>query len=300
MKKQNLKRIITIGLIATSLITVAPIQANAEWKRSSSLDPSGNVQYNGWYYTNSDGSHKTGWLFDNGNWYYLNPSRDGYMENWTIKTIDGIQYGFDRDGKMINGKVNWNSNKTEATINGVQYDNIKSLRDLDILSGGVVSLYDLNKTKIPYNYYEFHVKGTADNYKTGGKFKYFLVDPNTNEILLGKVINPVDGKTYLTDYEGILQLGFQLNNSNRMWEYYNRETGALETGVQNINGKTYDLNDPHLNDFNYEARSEFISSNDESTLSYTKDYLIENSAKQGLLNAGVDEEKYMQIMTSTN
>ena len=53
MKKENLKKIITMGLIATSLIAVAPMQANAEWKQGSSIDPSGNVQHNGWYYTNS-------------------------------------------------------------------------------------------------------------------------------------------------------------------------------------------------------------------------------------------------------
>ena len=294
MKKQNLRKIITMGLIATSLIAVAPMQANAEWKQGSSIDPNGNVQHNGWYYTNSDGSHKTGWLLDKGNWYYLNPDADGYMANWTIKTINGVQYGFDRDGKMVNGKVNWNANKTEATINGVQYDNIKLVKEI----AAQTSSSDERET--PSNYYKFHIKGMSEDYRQVDAYRSFLVNPNTNEILIGKVVNPLDGRTYLTDYKGELQFGFQLNFNTRKWEYYNRKSGTLETGIKEINGKTYNLDDVHLNDFNYEAGNEFICSNDESTLAYTKDYLIENSSKQSFLNEGIDEAKYIQIATSTN
>lgn len=294
MKKQNLKKMITMGLIATSLIAVTPMQANAEWKQGSSIDPSGNVQHSGWYYTNSDGSHKTGWLLDKGNWYYLNPNADGYMESLTIKTIDGIQYGFDRDGKMVNGKVNWNANKTEATINGVQYDNIELVKEIAARTGSS------DERETPSNYYKFHIKGMSEDYRQVDAYRSFLVNPNTNEILIGKIVNPLDGRTYLTNYKGELQFGFQLNYSTRKWEYYNRKSGALETGTKEINGKTYNLDDVHLNDFNYEAGSEFICSNDESTLAYTKDYLIENSAKQSFLNEGIDEAKYIQITTSKN
>ena len=294
MKKQNLRKIITMGLIATSLIAVAPMQVNAEWKQGSSLDPKGNVQYGGWYYTNSDGSHKTGWLLDKGNWYYLDPDKDGYMVDWTIRTINGVQYGFDRDGKMVNGKVNWNSNKTEAIINGVQYDNIELVKEI------AAQTSSSDESETPSNYYKFHIKGMSEDYRQVDAYRSFLVNPNTNEILIGKVVNPLDGRTYLTDYKGELQFGFQLNSNTRKWEYYNRKSGALETGIKEINGKTYNLDDVHLNDFNYEAGNEFICSNDESILAYTKDYLIENPSKQSFLNEGIDEAKYIQITTSKN
>ena len=49
-----------------------------------------------WYYLNSDGSMKTGWLKNSdGSWYYLNS--DGSMAANT--TING--YKLDKTGKMV-------------------------------------------------------------------------------------------------------------------------------------------------------------------------------------------------------
>ena len=71
-----------------------------------------------WYYLNSDGSMKSGWLSDGGKWYYLNT--DGTMQKgWLIysnskyylnadgtmatgtKTIDGKEYNFNNSGVLI-------------------------------------------------------------------------------------------------------------------------------------------------------------------------------------------------------
>ena len=84
----------------------------------------------------------------------------------------------------------------------------------------------------------------SEDYRQVDAYRSFLVNPNTNEILIGKVVNPLDGRTYLTNYKGELQFGFQLNYSTRKWEYYNRKSGALETGTKEINGETYNLADP--------------------------------------------------------
>ena len=80
MKKQNLKRIITMGLIIVSILTIIPIGANAEWKLNS----------NRWW--NTEGSSwSVGWRQIDGKWYYF--GQDGYMLH--DATIDGYQLGSD-------------------------------------------------------------------------------------------------------------------------------------------------------------------------------------------------------------
>jgi glucan-binding YG repeat protein len=65
--------------------------ANAEWQKSS----------NGWnYYDN--GSLKTGWIQDNGNWYFLNKS--GNMVTGWIED-KGTWYYAKEDGSLNNSKT---------------------------------------------------------------------------------------------------------------------------------------------------------------------------------------------------
>ncbi|MEX0060989.1 hypothetical protein [Clostridium butyricum] len=283
MKKQNLRKIITMGLIATSLIAVAPMQANAFDEQT--------LISGKWVKGTGDNE-----------WYWSEIATDTSRNNTSSRNvfsdlylINGVQYGFDEDGKMVNGKVIWNADKTEATINGVVYDNITNTN---------VSRSDYNCfSDIPSNYYEFHVKGTPADFHQGGKFREFLVDPNTNEILIGKQVNPVNGKTYFTNYKGELLSGFQLNPFTRRWEYYNRNSGALETGVINLYGKTYNLDDSHLNEFNYfYAQSEMVEtghSDENDPGYYYKDSLLarEESEKQEYTRCGMDENEYLKFGT---
>ena len=84
MKKQNLKRIVTIGLIAASIFTIVPIGASAEWKQNST----------GWWYSEGN-SWATGWKQINGKWYYFDSN--GYMaKNTQIGT-----YKLGSDGAWI-------------------------------------------------------------------------------------------------------------------------------------------------------------------------------------------------------
>lgn len=103
MKKQNLKKIITMGLIATSLLAVTPMKANAEWKQDSQ----------GWWYTEGS-SYATGWRNISGQWYYF--ENDGYMaKGWlyTNKGNEGVQYYYlNDDGSMCTGT---------KEIDGVKY-----------------------------------------------------------------------------------------------------------------------------------------------------------------------------------
>ncbi|AVK47282.1 hypothetical protein AXY43_04180 [Clostridium sp. MF28] len=61
IKKQNLKKIITIGLISFTIATIPPIKVFAIWNQDN----------NGWWY--SEGSeYSIGWKQIDGEWYYFN------------------------------------------------------------------------------------------------------------------------------------------------------------------------------------------------------------------------------------
>lgn len=64
---------------------------------------SGWAKTNGyWYFVNSDGSPKTGWLESADKWYYLDPATGGRMVTgaWDI---EGSTYTFDSTGALISG-----------------------------------------------------------------------------------------------------------------------------------------------------------------------------------------------------
>jgi hypothetical protein len=104
MKKNKLLKTLAIALAASSfgmlapnsLLTKAHAESNGYWQQASSnwyykdrttgSVETGWIQDNGyWYYLNSDGVMQTGWVYDSGNWYYL--YSDGIMA--TDTTIDG-------------------------------------------------------------------------------------------------------------------------------------------------------------------------------------------------------------------
>lgn len=142
MKKDNLKRIITIGLIATSIFTIVPIGASAEWKHDSNgwwnaeessysvgwKEISGN-----WYYFDNNGYMKTGWIKYNNKWYYLN--NDGSIAKNT--TIEG--YILDSNGAWI--QTAQNSSSTSIENNGknpnVISNNSNAFASNNMISGNI-------------------------------------------------------------------------------------------------------------------------------------------------------------------
>lgn len=121
MKKQNLKRIITMGLISVSMLATVPISVSAEWKQDNTgwwyLE--GNSSANGWrlinenwYYFDNNGYMKTGWVQDKSKWYYLYNSGDMAKDT----NING--YVLDSNGEWIQSTQNSSSNSKENnTIN---------------------------------------------------------------------------------------------------------------------------------------------------------------------------------------
>lgn len=61
-----------------------------------------------WYYFGSDGYIKTGWIYWNGDWYYLNPESDGkkgqMKTGWVFDKALGCWFNMDSTGKM---RVGW-------------------------------------------------------------------------------------------------------------------------------------------------------------------------------------------------
>ncbi len=185
MKKQNLKRIITIGLIATSLITVAPIKANAEWKKDST----------GWWYTEGNSYVKDDWKQINGKWYHFD--WQGYMETGWVQGYaskfganDAPYYYLDKDGSMVTGT---------KIIDGVEYhfeSNGKWLGftddELIRLIGakqGVTSIeYDNNDTTDYSDAWDgFHCKNAVDDWAARGYMDDMIYITDNKKVLNGYV-----------------------------------------------------------------------------------------------------------------
>lgn len=120
MRKLNLKKIITMGLITTSILAVVPVGVSATWREDSkgiyydianvsALDPSqdsGNRckgwlnDYPLWFYFDSEGYMKKGWLQDGGKWYYF--EQNGRMATRKSVNTDGYLSDFNTDGSWLN------------------------------------------------------------------------------------------------------------------------------------------------------------------------------------------------------
>lgn len=95
MRKLNLRKIITMGLIATSMLAVVPVGASAEWRQNST----------GWWYSNGNGNYAKGWKNVNGSWYYFD--NNGYMKTgWLVDENDDRKcYYLKSDGTMAVGQT---------------------------------------------------------------------------------------------------------------------------------------------------------------------------------------------------
>lgn len=255
MKKQKLKKIITMGLIATSLITVAPIKASAEWKKDSTgwwyTEGSSYVknnwkQINGkWYHFDNQGYMETGWLEGYANYfggksdyYYLNS--DGSMVTG-IQNIDGIQCRFDNSGKWLGYSESDLTNlNIKQGITSIEYDNNDSTDYSDSWGDGFyckdnidwsargyiddrIYLKDNKKVLNGYvgDYYIENGKVVRNSWvKVGDKIYYF--DANGGRTY-GKYI---DGY-WVNDSEGLdKSIPRSLNNNQEDMYYVEKEDGT--------------------------------------------------------------------------
>jgi len=106
MKKLNLKKIITMGLITTSILAVVPVGASAEWRQSN----------NGWWYTKANGGYDTGWEKIGDSWYYFDST--GYMKEGWVKGGSNWYY-LKGDGTMATGTVLTDGQISNFTSGGI-------------------------------------------------------------------------------------------------------------------------------------------------------------------------------------
>lgn len=66
----------------------------------TALTPGEWAQENGVWYFYQNGNRLTGWIYPDGNWYYLDPNQGGAMVSGTSMVIDGITYQFNGSGVM--------------------------------------------------------------------------------------------------------------------------------------------------------------------------------------------------------
>ncbi|WP_252241783.1 N-acetylmuramoyl-L-alanine amidase family protein [Clostridium sp. ZBS18] len=112
MKKVALKKLLAAVIIATSITTVFPMKAYADWNKNSNGTwnyTEGIYKVKGWknvegtwYFFDNNGDMKKGWIKDNDKWYFA--SESGAMKNGWIK--DGQTWYFTSpSGAMQTGWV---------------------------------------------------------------------------------------------------------------------------------------------------------------------------------------------------
>lgn len=280
MKKQNLKKIITMGLIATSLIVVAPIRANAEWKQDntgwwytegSSYATGWRQIGSDWYYFDSNGYMKTGWLNDNGKYYYLNS--DGRMAQGSM-VIDGEKFYFNLDGTWNKSVPNIkiiSSNQLEyrGTLYDYQKDNYKHSDEEEIEFWGVV------RDKDPFLNYKYYAMPAGTNDRG------FTIYIKNGEVLLGNV-QADNGKWYYIEEWNGLKYGWV--NDYGMLKYYDWKDGHQIYGNNvNINGRTYTMSRNGL-DANFWTETDGIQKG------YEYDMIVEKVSYYNDLIAGGYQE----------
>lgn len=126
MKKAFLKKLVVGVITATTMTTLTPlgvsaatnntIDTNSYISNLNNVLKSGWLNENGaWYYFDKMGNAKTGWIKENGKWYYCDNT--GEMQTGVIK-VNGKTYCLNNSGAMETGKVNINNTTYKCSTNG--------------------------------------------------------------------------------------------------------------------------------------------------------------------------------------
>jgi len=167
--KKSIKKLIAIGIIASSLSALPIVGASASWKQDS----------NGWWNTEGN-SYSIGWKQIDGKWYHFNGN--GYME--FNKTVDGYLLG--SDGALIQNTPINNTNVNQNTA--TQKNSVNSKE-------GAVAYLNANcstlKTPIGDLKFTFNVE---ENLSGVMKFDYWV------QVDFGGISNSPYGINYFSPY----------------------------------------------------------------------------------------------------
>jgi len=127
MKKAFLNRIVIGVIAATTMTTLTPLGVSAAATNNSmnnnyynsvlnSILKTGWVNDNGtWYYFDKTGDIKTGWIKDNGKWYYCDNT--GAMQTGVVK-VNSKTYCLNASGAMETGNVIVNNKTYKCSSDG--------------------------------------------------------------------------------------------------------------------------------------------------------------------------------------
>ena len=183
-----------------------------------------NETEDGTYYLDSSGNKLRGWQEIDGSWYYFSLAASGYMR--TGKTvIDGESYEFDRDGKLIDTTIGF-----QTDSDGVYY--------LDADGKRVQGWH-----KIDDAWYYFSRSATAymrvgETVIDGSKYKFSSDGKLVGTLIFG--FNETKDGTYYLDAEGYKLRGWQEIDGS-LYYFSLAASGYMRTGRTVIDGESYEF-----------------------------------------------------------
>ncbi len=175
------------------------------------------------YYLGSNGNALTGWFKVGGVWYYGNPEDYGYLYNNGIWEINGKEYFFGGDGKLL--------------VNTTAYDYYSEQIVTTNYDGAVVKKtaphgWSYRQTEGGYGYAYYHVNGKP---YTGWVGNYYIED---GMMAINRFVEGKDGKQYYLDKKGLKVKGGWYQVYENDWIYANAD-GSLVCDNWLQQGKTW-------------------------------------------------------------
>ena len=206
-----------------------------------------------WYYAASNGKAYTGWLFQSGTWYWLEPDAGGAMATG-LHECNGSLYWFNSSGAMATGWVLDGGTWYYATGSGALARGPVSVGGVpycfDARMGAMLTGYQTDAQGVrryfgscgPLNGWGF-VDGSwywfADGIastgwiRTGGS--WYWLDPDAGGAMVTG-LHACNGSAYWFSASGAMATGWVLDGGT--W-YYATGSGALASGWLNLNGAWY-------------------------------------------------------------
>jgi len=206
-----------------------------------------------WYYAASNGKAYTGWLFQSGTWYWLEPDVGGAMATG-LHECNGSLYWFNASGAMATGWVLDGGTWYYATGSGALARGPVSVGGVpycfDARTGAMLTGYQTDAQGVrryfgscgPLNGWGF-VDGSwywfADGIAstgwlyTGGS--WYWLDPDAGGAMVTG-LHACNGSAYWFNASGAMATGWVLDGGT--W-YYATDSGALASGWLNLNGAWY-------------------------------------------------------------
>ena len=206
-----------------------------------------------WYYAASNGKAYTGWLFQSGTWYWLEPDAGGAMATG-LHECNGSLYWFNSSGAMATGWVLDGGTWYYATGSGALARGPVSVGGVpycfDARTGAMLTGYQTDAQGVrryfgncgPLNgwglvdgsWYWF-ADGIASTgwIRTGGS--WYWLDPEAGGAM-ATGLHVCNGAAYWLNASGAMATGWVLDGGT--W-YYATGSGALASGWLNLNGTWY-------------------------------------------------------------